>query len=36
VPGATSNQPPQQNQAPINSNNAPVLQAANGTQRPIS
>lgn len=33
VPGATSNQPPQQNQAPINSNNAPVLQAANGTQK---
>lgn len=33
VPGATSNQPPQPNQAPINNNAAPVLQAANGPQR---
>ena len=33
VPGATSNQPPQQNQAPINNNAAPTLQAANGTQK---
>ncbi|MDR2324863.1 MAG: flagellar M-ring protein FliF [Acidovorax sp.] len=33
VPGATSNQPPQPNQAPINNNAAPVLQAANGPQK---
>lgn len=33
VPGATSNQPPQPNQAPINNNAAPVLQAANGAPK---